>query len=140
MTKPKKPDSTDTKVLPKAERRQIENEMIFRRANEKVGDDLDELDELHILENVPELMRDTRLLVPFLCECSDEDCMETIFITLDDYQEIHANRNTFIVKPEHQVEHIEEVVHKEKDYFVVHKNNSTPEPGKFLNETTINND
>jgi hypothetical protein len=39
-----------------AERRQIENEMIFRRTNEKVGDDLGVLDEMHIEEGNPDLV------------------------------------------------------------------------------------
>lgn len=139
MKQPKHIDPTNEQRLPKAERRQIENEMIFRRANEKVGDDLDELDELHIIENIPELLRDPRLVVPFLCECSDEDCTETIFITLEKYQEIHTDRDTFIVRPEHQVEPIEKVIKSEATYNIVMKNNSTPEPGNFLNQTTINN-
>jgi hypothetical protein len=33
--------------MPLSERRQIENEMIFRRANEVVGDKLDEIDAHH---------------------------------------------------------------------------------------------
>jgi hypothetical protein len=34
--------------MPLSERRQIENEMIFRRVNEKIGDSLDSLDAMHI--------------------------------------------------------------------------------------------
>ncbi len=60
--------------LPIAEQRQIENEMIFRRANEKVGDDLDELDSFHIEDGDPHLVRDVDLLLQFKCECSDDIC------------------------------------------------------------------
>lgn len=39
-----------------AERKQIENEMIFRRINEKVGSDLDALDALHTKDGNHELI------------------------------------------------------------------------------------
>lgn len=122
-----------------AERRQIENEMIFRRLNEKVGDDLGALDAMHIEDGNIHLIRDEDLLLRFKCECSDENCSSRIKLELNDYQEIHKDRNAFIVKTDHQVDPIEKVIRKEKDYNVVRKNNSTPEPGSALNETNINN-
>ncbi len=122
-----------------AERRQIENEMIFRRMNEKVGDDLGALDAMHIEDVNPQLIRDEGILLMFKCECSDEECDERISLKLSDYQEIHVNRDTFIVKLKHQVDPIEKVIKNASEYNVVMKNNSTPEPGKDLNETAINN-
>lgn len=122
-----------------AERRQIENEMIFRRANEKVGDDLGALDAMHIEDNNLDLIRNDSTLLHFRCECSDENCDERIPIRLSEYQEIHSNRDTFIVKLKHQVDPIEKVIREEAGYNVVKKNNSTPEPGKNLNDTTIDN-
>ncbi|MEO6513952.1 MAG: hypothetical protein ABIR37_04690 [Candidatus Saccharimonadales bacterium] len=122
-----------------AEQRQIENEMIFRRSNEKVGDDLGALDAMHIEDGNPELIRDDKALLLFRCECSDEDCDERIPLKLSDYQEIHMDRQTFIVKIAHQVDAIEKIIKSTPDYNVVMKNNSTPEPGKDLNVTTINN-
>ena len=121
------------------ERRQIENEMIFRRKNEKVGDDLGALDAMHIEDDNPHLVKDEDMLLHFKCECSDEECDERIALKLSDYQEIHINRDTFIVKLEHQVDPIEKVIKTASKYNVVMKNNSTPEPGKKLNETPINN-
>jgi hypothetical protein len=125
--------------LPLAERRQIENEMIFRRANEKVGDDLDELDSFHAEDGNPHLIRDDDTDLHFKCECSDEKCNARIPIKLSDYQKIHLDRDSFIIKLNHQVESIEEVVLTESTYSVVKKNNSTPEPGSKLNTTSIKN-
>lgn len=122
-----------------AERRQIENEMIFRRMNEKVSDGLGALDAMHIEDGNPELIRDEDALLYFKCECSDEDCDERITIKLTEYQELHVNRDTFIVKSGHQVDSIEKVIKSAPGYNVVFKNNSTPEPGRELNETTIDN-
>ncbi len=125
--------------MPLSERRQIENEMIFRRANEKVGDDLDSLDALHIEDNDIHLIRNDDLLLHFKCECSDEDCDARIPIKLSDYRKIHENRDAFIIKLKHQVNEIEKVILTEDNYSVVEKNNSTAEPGETLNTTSINN-
>jgi len=125
--------------IPVAERRQIENEMIFRRMNEKVGDDLGALDAMHIADDNPHLIRDESMLLHFKCECSDENCEARIPIMLNDYEQIHLDRDSFIVKPKHQVDPIEKVIHMESEYSVVNKNNSTAEPGPKLNITTIDN-
>lgn len=123
--------------MPLSERRQIENEMIFRRANEEVGDGLDEVDANHREDGNPELARDEDILLHFKCECSDEDCHARIPMKLSVYQKIHLNRDAFIIKLKHQVEEIEKVIMTEENYSVVEKNNSTAEPGDTLNETAI---
>ncbi len=125
--------------IPISERRQIENEMIFRRVNEKVGDNLDALDAMHIEDNDIHLIRSDDLLLHFKCECSDEDCDARIPIKLSDYRKIHENRDAFIIKLKHQVNEIEKVIRTEDIYSVVEKNNSTSEPGDTLNATSINN-
>ena len=125
--------------MPLSERRQIENEMIFRRANEVVGDNLDEVDANHRDDGNPELVRNEDILLHFRCECSDEDCNARIPMKLSLYQTIHENRDAFIIKLKHQVESIEKVIVSEQSYSVVEKNNSTAEPGKLLNVTSIDN-
>ena len=125
--------------LPLTERRQIENEMIFRRVNEKVGDGLDDLDAEYIKEGNPELIRTDDLLLHFQCECSDENCSVRIPIKLSVYQKIHENRDAFIIKSKHQVSEIEEVILTEDTYSVVEKNNSTAEPNDVLKTTDIDN-
>jgi len=122
-----------------AERRQIENEMIFRRINEKVGTDLSDLDAMHVADGHFDLVRDVNLELHFKCECSDENCTTRIPMLLTEYQQIHTDRNTFIVIPNHQVDPIEKVVQEMPGYNVVKKNHSTPEPSDVLNNTTIDN-
>jgi len=126
-------------ALPDAERRQIENEMIFRRINEKVGIDLDALDVMHTNDGHYDLIQDINLEIQFKCECSDENCSIRIPMKLSDYREIHLDRDTFIVLPHHQVDPIEKVIKQTSAYNIVKKNNSTDEPGDDLNITTINN-
>jgi uncharacterized protein (UPF0216 family) len=125
--------------LSRSERHQIENEMIFRRANELVGDKLDELDAFHIEDGNPHLVRQDDIRLLFKCECSDENCDARIPIKLSVYQKIHENRDAFVIKLKHQVNEIEKVILSEADYCVVEKNNSTPEPGNTLNQTVIDN-
>jgi hypothetical protein len=122
-----------------AERRQIENEMIFRRTNEQVGDDLAELDAMHIEDGDIDLITEQGLVLHFMCECSDENCEVRIPLLLIEYQHIHTDRDTFIVIPDHQVDPIETVIKKTKHYNVVKKHNSVAEPEDELNATTINN-
>lgn len=130
---------TPNMTMPTSERRQIENEMIFRRANEKVGDQLDALDAALINEGHEDLIRTTDLELHLKCECSDENCDARIPIKLSVYQEIHENRDAFIIKPNHEVEKIEKVISSKEGYSVVLKNNSTAEPSNVLNDTVIDN-
>lgn len=125
--------------MPLSERRQVENEMIFRRVNEKVGDGLDTVDAEHIENNDLDLMWDDAVLLNFKCECSDEDCDKRIPVKLSVYKKIHENRDAFIIKLKHQVKEIEKVILTEDNYSVVEKNNSTAEPSDELNSTTISN-
>jgi hypothetical protein len=125
--------------MPISERRQIENEMIFRRLNEVVGDNIESLDTMHIEDDNPQLIWDDTMLLNFKCECSDENCDKRIPIKLSVYKKIHENRDAFIVKLKHQVEDIEKVILSEDNYCVVEKNNSTAEPNDVLKNTSINN-
>src|SRR3569832_403622 len=113
--------------LPPEERKQIENEMLFRRANEKVGTDLDELDALHIADGNPQLVRKDDLQLEFKCECSDENCEARVPMKLSYYRELHSDRSVFIIKPNHEVKPIEKVIDATDAYSVVRKNNVTPE-------------
>ena len=126
-------------TISKAEQRQIENEMIFRRHNEKVGSDLDALDEMHREDGNDHLVWDEDLLLKFMCECSDENCEVRISLQLSEYQKIHVDRDTFIIKTDHQVDPIEVVISKNDGYDVVMKNNSTPEPNDTLKDTSVDN-
>jgi len=58
------------------------------------------------------------LILHFKCECSDEACSQRIEIKLGTYQEIHTNRDTFIIKLEHQVDSIEKVIKTTSEYSV----------------------
>ena len=127
--------------LPSEERKQIENEMLFRRVNEQVGTDLDALDAQHRADGNDDLISKEDLLLHFKCECSDENCEIRIAMPLSEYKTLHLDRSCFIVKPKHEVKSIEKVIKITKNYCVVRKNNVTPEPrpGAEFNKTSIDN-
>lgn len=127
--------------LPSEERKQIENEMLFRRANEKVGTDLDDLDAMHIADGNPHLVSDADMKLEFKCECSDENCDVRIPMKLSDYRKMHLDRSVFLIKPNHEVKPIEKVIEANDAYSVVRKNNVTPEPreGAAFNLTGTDN-
>ncbi len=127
--------------LPADERKQIENEMLFRRANEKIGSDLDEVDANHMADGNPHLVRNDDLLLHFKCECSDENCQTRVPFKLSTYREVHKDRSAFLIRPGHEVQPIEKVVEEHAAYSVVRKNNVTAEPKKAakFNRTTVDN-
>jgi hypothetical protein len=88
--------------------RMRENEEVFRVANER----------LH--RQIADAVAADRL-VPFLCECEDELCLERMEMTLDDYGRVRADRNTFAVVPGHAAAHGEVVVHEHRSFHVVRK-------------------
>ncbi|MEO5949490.1 MAG: hypothetical protein ABIP74_03730 [Candidatus Saccharimonas sp.] len=122
-----------------AERRLIENEMIFRRMNEKVEKDLEALDATHLEDGHADLVRDEDLLLYFRCECPDEDCTTRIPMSLNLYKDLHADRKIFIVAPNHQIDPIENILDKTEMYYVVKKNHSVKEPTGTLNATSVHN-
>jgi hypothetical protein len=85
-----------------------ENEELFRLANERLHD------------QIADAVGVDRL-VPFLCECADERCMERLEMTLDDYEGIRAGTDTFAVAPGHAVERVETVVEDRGSFHVVRK-------------------
>jgi hypothetical protein len=54
--------------------------------------------------------------IPFLCECADDGCLETVELDLTEYQHLHENEHVFVIVPGHpRVE--DEVVLQREDRF-----------------------
>jgi hypothetical protein len=88
--------------------RMRENEEVFRLANERLR--------VQIADAVA-----ADRLVPFLCECADERCMERVEMTLADYRGVRADADTFAIVPGHVAEHGERVVEERGSFHVVRK-------------------
>jgi hypothetical protein len=85
-----------------------ENEKLFKRANER-------------LERVVADRVEPGKPVPFLCECADEACMGQIDLTLEDYREVRAHDDYFMMLTEHARSPGEEVVERRDGYDITVK-------------------
>lgn len=109
-------------------RRLLENEVVFRRANEKVQKFMQQ-------QNAEQDAQPAAL--HFYCECSNEDCRERIVMTPARYAKLHDNRRHFIIKPGHGVANIEKIVKIAADYSVVEKHVTPPEKASRLHSTPL---
>jgi hypothetical protein len=98
-----------------SERRLVENEVIFRNANQNVQEFIEE-------EEGP----DTTTTLPFYCECSNTECVKRIRLTPRQYKDTHPKDSRFIVIPGHEILEIEKIVKKEPDYNVIEKFGKLP--------------
>ena len=57
----------------------------------------------------------------FLCECADERCIETIELSIAEYEAIRSSPLRFPVKPGHRYSEFERVVEEHDRYVVVEK-------------------
>jgi hypothetical protein len=60
-------------------------------------------------------------LVPFVCECGDQGCIEGVELTIDEYTSAHSAPNRFTVKPEHVYPEVERVTATGDRFWVVEK-------------------
>jgi hypothetical protein len=87
--------------------KRTENEAVFRAANERLKD------RLTLLEQNGR--------VPFICECSDANCLEVVDLALATYEDIRSQgEKRFFVLPGHNGDG-EDVVGKGDGFVVVEK-------------------
>ena len=84
-----------------------ENERRFRKANDA-------------LELATKRMG-ARGEIPFLCECSDGGCLETVLLAPEDYHGLRGVPNRFVVVPGHQTPGVDVVVGELAGYTLVEK-------------------
>jgi hypothetical protein len=91
--------------------RVAENQATFRRANEA------------LFFSFRELGPDD--LAPFLCECGDDRCTQTIRLKLEEYEEVREQSGRFVVVPGHEILEVERIVEAGERYEVVEKPSGT---------------
>ena len=87
--------------------RVAETEATFRRANETLYRRFQELGSVD--------------LAPFLCECGDDHCTQTIRLNLDEYEDVREQPGRFVIVPGHEILDVERVVEAGERYDVVEK-------------------
>jgi hypothetical protein len=88
--------------------RAARNQALFRVVNEKLKD----------INSVFEHVVGSNAIA---CECADLQCIETVEIAREEYDEVRANPRHFVVAPGHIYPDVERVVREGKGYTVVEK-------------------
>lgn len=122
-----------------SERRLVENQVVFRQANEQVPKELDSIKAAAESEGYSSLVHETDMPLHFYCECSDENCRKRIVMTPGEYKELHQNHSQFVLVPGHEVPEIEQVVRSGDNYIAVEKYKEPPKSAEKLKPTDIDN-
>jgi hypothetical protein len=85
-----------------------ENQRLFRTANER------------LVERVDELNFDGAS-IPFLCECADADCLGRVDLTFSQYRGVRSESDRYVILPEHATIEGERVVEDNGHFHVVRK-------------------
>jgi len=89
-------------------RRLAHNEALFREVNETVG-------RLAATHGTDSHRYD------FLCECSDQRCVQLVTLSLGEYEAVRARGDRFAIVAGHEAPEIERVVERHERYAVVEK-------------------
>jgi hypothetical protein len=92
-------------VSPDQQARVGENEALFRDVNETVASAATAVTEP----------------VTFLCECAIESCAEGVPLFREEYEQVRAVPEHFLVTPGHVLPEVERVVEQHRVYWVVEK-------------------
>jgi hypothetical protein len=110
----------------RSQKQRAENEVVFKQRNNSVK---------QIAKDLQHDGLDADVVLNFTCECSDENCKETIGLTVKQYETARGNSRQFITKPGHVQKDIEKVV-KYSGYSVVEKFEEPPATNGKLNKTS----
>ena len=117
----------------------VENEVVFRTRNEQVEKGFQAIKRIAAEDGQLHMVKKIDQPLHFFCECSDENCQKRVVIEPSIYNDIHTQRDQFIVLPEHDVQALEQIVAKKKGYWIVKKYGHPPETSTKLHHTDIDN-
>jgi hypothetical protein len=86
------------------DRKGAHNQALIREVNERI-----------------ERVADDAAHPEFLCECANEDCVETMELSIAEYEAIRSSPVQFPIKPGHDFPEFERVVEENGRYAVVEK-------------------
>jgi hypothetical protein len=91
----------------RVEDRRLQNEMIFRDANERI-------------RRAQLGMQVNGETVPFICECLDIRCHTIVHMTADEYERVRGHERWFLIAPDHDASD-GEVVEQFDRYWILGK-------------------
>jgi hypothetical protein len=94
----------ESQALETSRRRAAQNQSRFREVNERI-----------------EELVATSSYVSFVCECANERCVDSLSLTIEEYEHVRRDANRFVVLPGHDVPEVENVVDATDRYLVVAK-------------------
>ena len=59
--------------------------------------------------------------IPFVCECGDDQCFQTIEVHPKDWATAHQREDQFVVAPNHVIPDLERVVDRRNVYWTIRK-------------------
>lgn len=83
-----------------------QTEALFREVNERIAETAARLDAME---------------TNFVCECADSKCTDRIEATLEQYERVREDGDTFLLVPGHEDARVEAVVKRSNDHAVVEK-------------------
>jgi hypothetical protein len=89
--------------LGESELRRAKNETMFREVNERIVD-VQDGNELEVL-----------------CECGDPECIESLRVTLAEYEAIRADPTAFVVVPGHENLDVDHIQREQPAFLIVTK-------------------
>jgi hypothetical protein len=95
-------------------RRVGENEALYRAINEKI-------------EDLNRSFGGLTGSMTVVCECATLECAEQIEVDVATYERVRADPTLFIVLPGHQLPDIESIEEEHEGFFIIRKNEGTPE-------------
>jgi len=122
-----------------SKRRMGENEAVFRKRNERVQHEFEQLKKIAADHNQEHFVASLDTPLYYICECSDENCRDRVRLPLKQYSAIHKHRNRFVVQIGHETELIERVLETLSGYSVVEKMQTPSENVTKLQSTPVDN-
>jgi hypothetical protein len=97
--------------MPDRDERCAENQYRFNKANERLHD---------LIEGRARPDQE----IPFLCECADNTCLESVELKVSEYERLHENAHVFVIVPGHPRVDGEVVLYREDRFEQVEKSDS----------------
>jgi hypothetical protein len=87
--------------------RLVRNQLVFREVNDRIREVTQALGVADPID--------------FICECSREDCTETVSLAVEEYEGVRSSATLFVIVPGHETPEVEQVVDANARFMLVEK-------------------